>query len=117
MDLEKALTAHAEWKIKLRGAIQKKEHLDASSISSDRCCPLGQWLHGEAKQTYAKLPTHVACVARHAEFHRAAGAIAHSINVGKYAEAEVMLANGSAYAAASNAVAMAIMALRREAKL
>ena len=117
MDLEKALTAHAEWKIKLRGAIHKKERLDEATIGSDRCCPLGQWLHGEAKQTYAKLPSHVACVARHAEFHRQAAAVAHSINGGKFAEAEAMLGNGSVYSSASNAVALAIMALRKEAKL
>lgn len=117
MDLEKALTAHAEWKTKLRMAIQKKERLDEATIAGDRNCPFGQWLHGEARQNYARLPSHAACVGRHAEFHREAAAVAEAINAGKLAEAEALLANGSAYAAASNAVGMAIMALRREAKL
>lgn len=117
MDLEKAVTAHAEWKIKLRGAIQKKERLDASSISSDRCCPLGEWLHGEGRQKFAKHPSHGACLAKHADFHRQAGVVAGAINQGRYAEAEAMLVNGSSYMTASSAVAMAIMALRKDAKI
>ncbi len=116
MDLEKALTAHAEWKIKLRGAIQKKEHVDATSISSDRCCPLGEWLHGEGRQRHASLPSHGQCLSKHAEFHRQAGAVASAINQGRFAEAETIL-NGPGYMAASNAVGMAIMALRKDARL
>ncbi len=117
MDLDKALTAHAEWKTKLRVAIQKRERLDEATIASDRACPFGQWLHGEGRQSHGRLPSHAECVGRHAEFHRQAAVIAKAINAGKLAEAEALLANGSAYATASNAVGMAIMTLRREAKL
>jgi methyl-accepting chemotaxis protein len=117
MNLDDAITAHAEWKMKLRRAIQAKESLDVASISSDDKCPLGQWLHGEAKGRYARLTSYGTCLANHAEFHRCAGKVATTINAGNYSEAEAMLANGTPYAAASNAVGVAIIGLRREASL
>jgi hypothetical protein len=117
MDLETAIQAHGEWKLKLRGAIQKKEQLDAASIAKDNVCPLGQWLHGEAKAKYAAAKTYASCVDKHATFHREAGKVAAAINVGKYDDASAMLAAGTSYAAASSAVATAIIDLRKEAKL
>jgi methyl-accepting chemotaxis protein len=117
MDLDKALQAHAEWKLKLRTAIQKKDQLDAMSISSDNACPLGKWLHSEAKAAYSGLASYGACVDKHAAFHREAGKVATAINGAKYAEAEAMLASGTPYGNASNAVGMAVLGLRKEAKL
>jgi methyl-accepting chemotaxis protein len=117
MNLDDAIAAHAEWKTKLRRAIQKKEPLDVASISSDNKCPLGQWLHGEARGQYARLTSYGTCVANHAEFHRCAGKVATKINAGNYTEAEAMLANGTPYAAASSAVGVAIIGLRKEANL
>lgn len=117
MNLDTAIAAHAEWKIKLRSAIQKTEQLDAASISLDNKCPLGQWLHGEAKGRYARLASYGKCVAHHAEFHKCAGKVALKINAGRYQEAEAMLSSGTPYSEASNAVALAIMGLRKEANL
>jgi hypothetical protein len=115
MDLNNAIAAHSEWKTKFRLAIQKKEQLDAASISLDNKCPLGQWLHGDANGQYARLASYGGCLAKHAEFHRCAGTVAKAINAGNYTEAEAMLASGTPYAAASNAVGIAIMSLRKEA--
>ena len=117
MDLDKALQAHGEWKLKLRSAIAKKEQLDAKTIGADNCCPLGKWLHGEARTQYAKLKSYGTCVAKHADFHREAGRVAATINQGKYTEAEAMLAGGTPYAAASSAVGGAILGLKKEAVL
>jgi methyl-accepting chemotaxis protein len=117
MNLDNAIAAHVEWKTKLRSAIQKKEQLDAVSISLDNKCPLGQWLHGEAKAQYARLTSYGTCVAKHAEFHRCAGKVAIKINAGNYTEAEAMLASGTPYTAASNAVGVAIISLRKEARI
>jgi hypothetical protein len=117
MDLNNAIAAHSEWKTKFRLAIQKKEQLDAASISLDNKCPLGQWLHGDANAQYARLASYDACIAKHAEFHRCAGTVAKAINDGKFTEAEAMLAAGTPYTEASSAVAVAIMALRREARI
>ena len=73
--------------MKFRGAIQEKEQLDVAAISSDDKCPIGQWLHGEAKEQYARLTSYALCVVKHAEFHQSAGKVAAKINAGNYAEA------------------------------
>lgn len=113
MDLNTASQAHAEWKVKLRMAIAKKETLDANTISADNCCPLGKWLHGEAKSAYSTLPAYRDCVTRHANFHREAGAVARLINAGDYAKAASQLDAGTPYAAASAAVGTAILGLKK----
>ena len=117
MNLDNAIAAHAEWKTKFRSAIQKKEQLDAASIALDNKCPLGQWLHGEAKAKYAGLKSHGVCLAKHAEFHKCAGQVAGTINAGKYAEAEAMIEGGTPFSTASSAVGVAIIGLRKEATL
>jgi Chemoreceptor zinc-binding domain len=117
VDLEKAIQAHGEWKVKLRSAIQKKTQLDAQVVAKDNACPLGQWLHGEAKRHFSALGSYRICVEKHAAFHREAGRIAAVINDGKYSEAESLLGNGTPYAAASTVLASAIVALRKESQL
>ena len=117
MNLDNAIAAHAEWKTKFRSAIQKKEQLDAASIALDDKCPLGTWLHGEAKGQYARLASYGTCLARHAEFHQHAGKVATKINAGRYSEAEAMLGADTPYTTASNAVGVAIIGLRKQASL
>jgi len=115
MDLDKAGHAHAEWKVKLRVAISKQEKLDAATIAKDNCCPLGQWLHGDAKSRYGSHPAYRDCVPKHAAFHREAGAVALAINAQEYARATGMLEAGTAYAAASSAVGSSILGLKKAA--
>jgi len=117
MDLNQAGAAHAEWKVKLRMAIAKQEQLDAATIGTDNACALGKWLHGAAKAQYSGLRTFGDCVAKHAAFHREAGAVARCINARDYAKAETMLGGGTPYAAASSAVGSAILGLKKEAAL
>ena len=117
MDLTQASAAHAEWKVKLRMAITKQEQLDAGAITLDNACMLGKWLHGPAKAQYSGLRSYGDCVAKHAAFHREAGAVARCINGKDYAKAEAMLAGGTSYAAASSAVGSAILGLKKEAAL
>ena len=113
MDLNTAMQAHNEWKVKLRMAISKKEQLDADTIARDNCCALGKWLHGEAKSLYSALPAYKDCVGKHAGFHREAGAVARSINAAQYDKAEAMLAAGTPYAQATSAVGSAILGLKK----
>ncbi|CAG4882719.1 Chemotaxis protein [Georgfuchsia toluolica] len=114
MDLDQAVTKHAEWKMKFRAAITKQETMDVATISKDNCCELGKWLHGEAKAKYGKLGSHSECVGKHATFHVEAGKVAIAINLKKYKEASAMLDVGTPYAAASSAVAVAIMHLKKK---
>ena len=104
MDLNSALSKHAEWKLKLRSAISKKEAMDATTISKDNCCEFGKWLHGEAKIKFGKLTSYSNCVAKHATFHIEAGKVATAINSKKYIGADAMLNAGMPYTAASSAV-------------
>ena len=117
MDLNNAIEKHAEWKMKFRSAISKKETMDAATISKDNCCELGKWLHGEAKSKFGSLQSHAACLAKHASFHVEAGKVAQAINAQKFAEAEAMMNAGTPYTAASSAVGVAILQLKKEAKL
>lgn len=117
MDLTQAIQAHTEWKLKLRTAIARDETLDVAKISADDCCPLGTWLHGEAKSKFAHLGSYTKCVANHAAFHKEAGKVAQRVNMKRFAEAEEMLHAGSAFAHASTAVGTAIIHLRTECGL
>lgn len=117
MDLNEAIKAHSEWKMKLRGAISAQSTMDVATISKDNCCALGKWLHGESKAKFGTLPAHGDCIQKHALFHKEAGKVASAINSRKFSEAEQMLASGSTYATVSNAVVIAIGALKRAAKL
>ena len=117
MDLSKAIEKHAAWKIKFRSAIANKETMDAAGIGSDHGCDLGSWLHGEGKTRFGALTSHANCVGRHASFHAEAGRVARAINARRYAEAEAMMGSGTPYGEASSAVGLALMQLKKEAKL
>ena len=114
MDLENAVHAHAEWKVKLRAAIAKKDTLDAKTVSADNQCALGKWLHGDGKSAHGKLAAFSECVNSHAAFHRAAGQVVQAINAKKFDEASKMLEAGTPFAKASTAVGIALAMLKRE---
>lgn len=117
MDLDSAIGQHAEWKMKFRNAISKQESMDAATIAKDNCCDLGKWLHGESKASLGRLTSHAECVKKHAAFHVEAAKVATAINAKKYAEAEAMIAGGTIYAQVSSAVGVAIIQLKKEAKM
>lgn len=114
MDFDKAIDAHVEWKTKLRGAIAAQSTLDAAAIGKDNACPLGQWLHGDAKIKYGHLPTFAGCVSAHAVFHREASRVAAMINDKRYTDADAALGAGTPYTSASMATGVAIAKLRKE---
>jgi len=113
MNLDEAITKHAEWKVKFRSAMGKKEQLDAGAIRMDNRCDLGKWLHGDGKASHGSNADFSALVTKHAEFHKAAGKVAEVINAGNYEQAEKMLASNTDYAQASSNVAGAINSLKK----
>jgi methyl-accepting chemotaxis protein len=117
MDLDGALAAHADWKIKLRAAIDNHDNIDVAKLSKDNCCAFGMWLHGEAKQKLAQFKAYPVCVEAHAGFHREAGKVGQLINQQKYEEARKALGVGSAYGTASAGVGVAIQRLKKESGL
>jgi methyl-accepting chemotaxis protein len=114
MDFENAIAAHVEWKTKLRGAIAAQSELDAFSAAKDNICPLGKWLHGDARTKYAHLAEFSGCVQSHAAFHREAGRVAALVNARQYGEATAALEAGSPYAKASMETTIAISKLRKQ---
>ena len=114
MDLDHALAAHADWKVKLRVALASKQRLDAASIASDCQCDFGRWLHGDGKRAHGASQNFKSCVESHAEFHRCAGLVAQKINAADYAGAELELGAGNAFSKASTIVAVAVRRLKME---
>ncbi len=103
--------------MKLRSAISKQESLDLATISKDNCCELGKWLHGDAKAKFGKLASYSECVSKHAAFHVEAGKVAAAIRAKKFTEAEAMLDANTGYNTASSAVGVAVIHLKKEARL
>jgi hypothetical protein len=116
MDLDAAIAAHAQWKVRLRTAIREKQSLDAKTLSKDDQCPLGQWLHREARARLAGLNGYAPCLQAHAAFHTEAAKVAAAVNSAKYDEALAML-DSTAYGQASSKVVLTLAALRKEAGL
>jgi methyl-accepting chemotaxis protein len=114
MNLDNALSAHSEWKVKLRAAILKKEKLDARAIHADNCCDLGKWLHGDARRQFSGKSAYLPLVQKHKEFHQQAGRVADAINAEKFDDANAALGAGTDFAKASSAVGVAINALKKE---
>ena len=113
IDIDSAIEAHRQGKVKLRGAIERHERLDAETISCDDRCQLGKWLHGAGGKQYGSQPNFVALLEDHRQFHEAAGEVARRINAGQMEDATRMLGSGSAFAKASGAVAVALNRVRR----
>jgi len=117
MDLNAAVAKHAEWKVKFRAAIGKKEQLNAGDIGRDTTCDLGRWLHGAGRAQHGSLESYQNCLKHHAAFHVQAGRVAQNINAGRYEEAEKQLGAAAAFSQASNDVALAIRQLKKDAAL
>lgn len=114
MDLDQAIAAHTQWKLKLRTAIARKEQLDTAVVCRDDQCPLGRWLHGEGRMQYGARGTFTRLVDSHRKFHAEVGHVAREVNAARYAQAEKLLDAGSAFAKASTDVGVAIGALKRD---
>jgi len=112
-DFDKAIDAHRQWKVKLRKAIAGHEQLDSETLCRDDRCPLGQWIHGPGGATWGSRPTFVDLMAKHAEFHQTAGAVAIQINAGQYAQAERLIGSGSKFAQVSTEVSTLLTRAKR----
>lgn len=113
MDLNTAVQKHAEWKTKLRSAIAKQEQMDVTTLSRDDCCELGQWLHGDGRAQFGKLPAHTDCVHKHQAFHNEVAKVATAVNAKRYTYAEGLLGAATPYAKASSALSVAFLQLRK----
>ena len=115
IDLNSAIKAHADWKLKLRHAITAHETLDAETVARDDCCALGKWVHGPDGKKFGHFPVFSELVRQHADFHQEAGQVARTINQQEYAKASRMLEAHAPFSKASQVVIHAIRQLKSDA--
>ena len=113
-NFDQAIDAHRQWKVKLRQAIAHRDTLDAETIGRDDCCQLGQWLHGAGERRFGRQALFGDLVDSHAEFHRAAGNVAKTINRGDYRQAESLIESGTPFAQASSDVTTLLSQAKRQ---
>jgi methyl-accepting chemotaxis protein len=114
INLDNAIKAHADWRSKLRSAASNHTQVDAETIARHDCCELGKWLHGAGSSKYGGMPTFVALIDGHRNFHTEAGKVARIVNQGDGAKAEQMLGSGTAFARTSSEVSRIIVQLKKE---
>lgn len=70
LDMEAALKAHAVWKQRLQEVFDGTLAMpEIEKVRRDDLCLMGQWLHGDGKLKFGKLPAHQHLLNTHAEFH------------------------------------------------
>ena len=101
IDLNKAVHAHEQWKIRLADHLSGKKPLDVplEKVAKDDQCALGEWIHHEGKE-HASTPGFDVLVSSHAEFHRIAAEVARN---GDSVNAAKLLAPNSPFGRASKA--------------
>jgi hypothetical protein len=100
-----AIEAHQRWKVRLSAYVkgQSEEKLDWKILCKDDACPLGGWLHHEARVPNAQRPLLTRLIEEHAEFHRQAGEVVQLTDAGLQDAALKRLTHGD-YARASNKI-------------
>ena len=112
MDFDEAIAAHAAWKMKLAKYLKNRDgSLQASELSLDNKCRLGQWIYGEGAQ-YAKQPEYATLKNEHARFHKAVGEVVRRADSGQSIAEEMTIGSRSEFMLASAAVVAAIMKLK-----
>jgi hypothetical protein len=108
--LDKAVTAHNAWKIRLKAAIDGGEVPDESKVAVDNMCDLGKWIHGDGNKC-SGLQEYVDLKAKHARFHQAAAKVVKLIKSGDKGAALAEL-DGGEYRSVSSEVVAAIVKLK-----
>jgi methyl-accepting chemotaxis protein len=116
VNFDDAIRAHSQWKQKLSAYVSKPDRsLNASEVSADSKCQLGQWLSGEGKK-FASLTEFSQLTSDHSRFHKAAGDVIRKADSGQNVTEEIALGANSEFAVASTAVVKSLMAMKSKAK-
>ena len=112
MDFDHAISAHSNWKGKLRAYLAKPDRsLSPSEIAQDNKCDLGKWIHGEGA-VHANLPEFQTLRSEHAHFHKAAAEVVRKADAGHDMTEETALGSKSEFATASSNVVNAILGIK-----
>ncbi len=107
-DLDAALHAHMQWKIRIEGAIsEKRSDFQPEVVKKDDACEFGRWLHTRPVDVmntdhYRKVK------ALHAEFHRVAGSLLDLALSGRAPDARKGLDAGGEYRTITGKLILAI---------
>jgi Chemoreceptor zinc-binding domain len=93
IDIDTAIAAHENWKLRLRNYLDGKstEQLSPEVVCLDDKCDLGKWLHGPGGQRLGKYPAFTLLIARHKYFHVQASTVVALAQSGDTAKAEATL--------------------------
>jgi hypothetical protein len=117
MNANEVIAQHRKWKERVLVAMAKHEQMNVAEISADNCCNFGKWLYGEAKDRFSTLASYGDCVAKHAAFHQEAGKVAQKVNDGELlAASQQLITQGTPYHHASEALAISVIAMFKDAE-
>lgn len=93
LDIDMAMSAHENWKLRLSAHLEGKstERFSAEEICFDDRCDLGRWIHGDGKARLGNFPGFTALMGHHKMFHYAASNVVSLAKAGKAAQAQAML--------------------------
>lgn len=101
-ELDRAISKHAQWKMRLRNAIDTgTSEWSPETVASDKNCDFGKWLHSlSEEEKQSKIWANIQKL--HADFHVIAAGILRLALEGKHEEAMVALTSrGGAFSEAS----------------
>ena len=120
LNAKEAIAKHVHWKIVLQFAITMEEQLtpeQVSAIQHHRECAIGRWLDAPVNSTMRQHPAYRDLVARHVQFHREMIWVSLFIAEKRFYEADAAMKEHSRFAQAGLALARAITAFDRVAKM
>lgn len=101
-EIDKAISAHGQWKAKLRNAIDSGEcESTPDKVKMDNNCSFGKWLHYRIDESYKGSGFYGEVLELHANFHKEAGAILEFALKGKKEEANELMKIGGKFASYS----------------
>ncbi|MEZ5403465.1 MAG: CZB domain-containing protein [Bryobacteraceae bacterium] len=111
--IDKWVAAHGMWKARLNTAIENgKLDVPAATVRLDNYCDFGKWLYGASIPDGQKQTEHYTKVkALHADFHKAAAAVAALAEAGKPVEARNRM--GGEFAKVSSQLTLAMTAWKK----
>ena len=116
INFDDAISAHQQWRITLRNAIQRKLTVDVDKLRRDDCCVLGGWLHGVGGRRWGNTPAFTSLLDTHRAFHKEAGKVAELINQKRMKEAQELVDPGHPFHQIGQQVVSAIRNLREVVK-
>ena len=109
-EINQAIAAHGQWKVKLRNAIETGEcESTPDKVKQDNNCSFGKWLHERIDPEVKHSPFYKEIVYLHAQFHKEAGAILELALNGNKKEAENLMKSWSSFSGLSGKLTRKMM--------